>query len=112
MAVLTREEIATISAYEQEMVGIRRQMAELYWGCRRTMERYTEFVAELAEGGKYATLGEQYASDSAAVTPEDVTVLFGAMGTIIATLEIIEVRAPGMWGIPIPEIVEETSVPE
>jgi len=79
----------------------------LYWGFRRTLERYMEFVAEFSEGGKWATLTEQYASDSVAVTPEDVTVLVGAMTTIITTLEDIERRAPGMWGIPVP-VIEET----
>jgi len=112
MAVLTREEIVTIAAYEQELSALRRQMADvLYWGCRKTLERYTEFVAEFAEGGKWASLAEQYSADSAAITQEDVVVLVGAMSTIIATLEAVEVRAPGMWGIPVPTpVVEEISL--
>ena len=101
---LSREEIVLLTAYEQELTALRRQMADgLYWGCRRTLERYQAFTAEFGEDGRYASLGEQYAADSGAITPEDVAGLVGAMQSIIATLETIERRAPGIWGIPVGE---------
>lgn len=98
---LSREEITLLTEYEQELTALRRQMADgLYWGCRRTLERYTAFTAEFGEGGRYASLSEQYGADSQAITPEDIAGLVGAMQSIIATLETIEQRAPGIWGIP------------
>lgn len=105
---LNRDEIELLTAYEQEMKALRNQLADgLYWGCRRALERYTGFVAEFGAEGRYASLAEQYAADSVAVTPEDVAVLVGSMTTIIATLEDIERRAPGMWGIPVPVVEQE-----
>lgn len=75
----------------------------LYWGCRRALERYTGFVAEFGEGGRYAALAGQYAADSGAISVEEVATLVGAMELIIGTMEAVEAKAPGIWGIPVRE---------
>ncbi len=99
---LSREEIVRLTEYEQELTALRRQMADsLYWGCRRALERYQAFVAEFGEGGRYASLAEQYGADSGAISPEDVATLVGGMMTIMGTMEAVERRAPGLWGIPV-----------
>lgn len=99
---LNRDEIELLTAYEQEMRALRNQMADgLYWGCRRSLERYQAFVAEFEPGGRYASLAEQYVADSVAISAEEIAALVGAMEVIIATMESVEAKAPGLWGIPV-----------
>jgi hypothetical protein len=109
---LSREEIELLSAYEQEMKALRNQLADgLYWGCRRALERYTGFVAEFGPEGRYASLAGQYAADSGAISAEEIAALVGAMEVIIATMESVEAKAPGLWGIPVPApVVEEINL--
>ncbi len=69
---LSREEIELLSAYEQEMKTLRNQLADgLYWGCRRSLERYQAFVAEFGPEGRYASLAAQYAADSVAISASE-----------------------------------------
>lgn len=100
--LLRRDEIVLLTEYEQDLTALRRQMADgLYWGCRHALERYQSFTAEFGPEGRYASLAAQYTADSVAISPEEIATLVGAMGVIMKTMEGIERRTPGVWGIPI-----------
>lgn len=99
---LSREEITLLTDYEQEQVGIRQQLVGgLYYNCLQTLKRYAIFQADLSEGGRFATLAEQFVADSAtAITPDEIGELVTAMQTIVSIMEIVEARTPGIFGIP------------
>lgn len=102
---LSREEITTIAAYEQEQAGIRQQLVGgLYHNCLQMLRRYAIFQADFEPGGRFATLAEQFAADSAtAITPDEIGELVTAMETIVSVMEIVETRTPGIFAIPIQE---------
>lgn len=100
---LSREEVALLTAYEQEQSGIRQQLVGgLYWNCLQTLKRYAIFQADLQEGGRFATLAEQFMADSAeSITPDEINELVASMQAIVSVMEIVETRIPGIFGIPI-----------
>lgn len=104
MPIYERELIELLAEYEQAQKTIRGQLVSLiYYNGQKMLADWTAFIAEFGEGGRFETLAEQYASDmQRGITAQEIAVLQGAMQTVITTMQAIETRAPGMFGITVP----------
>lgn len=102
--IYDRELIELLAAYEQEQRTIRGELVSLiYYNGQQMLSDWAEFIAKFGEGGQFASLAAQYAADmELGITAQEISTLQGAMQTIIGTMQAIEARAPGMFGISVP----------
>lgn len=95
---MTREEIALAAAYEAEQTAIRKELGgQVHRNCQYILSRWAQFQTDLAEGGRFEALAGAYAEDAAVMTAEEVAALVGAMQAIVATVEAVEEREPGLF---------------
>ena len=101
MTTYTRDEIELLAAYKAEQIAIRQQMISgIYHNAVNMLARWQAFGAEFAPGGRFETLAAQYASDSAEqISQEEIETMAGALTIIVGTMQAIEARVPGMFGI-------------
>jgi hypothetical protein len=103
MPVLSREEIAFLKRYEDAQTALRTQLAAtVYNPILRMQMAWADFRAKFAEGGEFASLAEQYASDTAQAA-EGVAAIEAAMQAIVDVMRAMEVADPNFFGIVVPE---------
>ena len=104
MAGYTREEIELLAAYEAEQGAIRQQLASgIYDNAVGMLARWKSFQESFQPGGRFESLAAQYAAEQAlGITSEEIATLSSALTTIVDTMQAIEARVPGMFGIDVP----------
>lgn len=83
----------------------RKTLARTYKDAYLTLLEWGVFQAEFGEGGAFAGLDGQYASDAKAsgMTLEHIALLEQSLTDFVTTIEEIERLSPGMFGISIPQ---------